>query len=309
MGTMYLSILIPVYNWNVVGLISSLVAEMSTLEDDIELLVADDCSSNLSIKTENEKMLSRTGDSRVRYFSLPANLGRAAIRNFLVEQAAGDIFLFLDSDVLPASREFLRTYLSAFRKEKCDVICGGISYDLRLLNGREYDYRVYFGKRKEAVPAAVRNKMPERFILSANVLVTKHAFVQTPFDESFTGYGYEDLDWGIRLAEKWKIIHIENTVSHLGLETRPEYFAKLKASVPNYLAIRERHSGVFESSLVGRLSQFLLFLPYLMLCALGRAGERLACSSFVPNPIVFILMQVCFSVFLAVEFKAGERRS
>ena len=53
-------------------------------------------------------------------------------------------------------------------------------------------------------------------------------FGMTPFNEQFTGYGYEDIEWGLRLANRWKVQHIENTASHLGLVTKSAALEKMR---------------------------------------------------------------------------------
>jgi len=301
-----LSILIPVFNWDATALLERLLTECAGSAGDIEILVADDSSSDGASKERNEAFIARADNPVLKYFPLTKNLGRAAIRNFLVKRASADFLLFLDCDVIPDTGDFLRAYLSSIQTGDYEVICGGISYQQRILAGRDYDYRVYFGNKKEAAPADVRNIAPGRHLLTANVLVRKEAFLQTPFDEGFVGYGYEDMDWGLRLARQWRVLHIDNTVSHLGLDKKVDCFAKMRASVPNYLRIREKYPDQFRGAIVGKVAEVLSYFPAPFLAGGGNIGGRLISAGVIQNLAAFGVMQVSFSLFLALGIKSGR---
>jgi len=58
----------------------------------------------------------------VRYIIREKNVGRSAIRNFLVSQAKGDRLLFIDGDLSLNNPSFIRNYLQT----EGDVVVGGI---------------------------------------------------------------------------------------------------------------------------------------------------------------------------------------
>ena len=85
-----ISIIIPVYNGSkyLHRCLSSILASSYTF---YEIIVVDDCS------TDNSKNIAE--DFGTRVYELSQQSGPAAARNFGVNQANGDILLFLDSDI------------------------------------------------------------------------------------------------------------------------------------------------------------------------------------------------------------------
>lgn len=302
---MDLSILIPVYNWNVTMLLRKILDEINgfSLDDKVEVVVLDDCSTAADILRDNEKFVAENQQAYLHYRRLDQNAGRSVVRNILTERAQGDFLLFLDCDVLPDSGRFIRNYLEYVNRNDHDVVCGGRSYLTRILPGTEYDYYEYFGKRKEVKAAEVRNAMPWRHILTSNVMVRKHVYRAVPFNEQFIGYGYEDIEWGIRLAKQWSILHIDNTASHLGLISKATAHEKMHQAVPNYLLLRRQYPAAFAVSTVGKLAQTLTILPEKMLTALDRIFAQAFLTYSWPGIVAFTLFQFNYSVLLAKELK------
>jgi glycosyltransferase involved in cell wall biosynthesis len=58
-----------------------------------------------------------------RYVFKEVNEGRAAIRNFLAQQAQGEWLLLLDADLTMIDDHFLEKYIEAMKQ--ADVVCGG----------------------------------------------------------------------------------------------------------------------------------------------------------------------------------------
>ena len=185
------------------------------------------------------------------------------------------------------------------------MVCGGVSYRTRLLTGPEFDYHAYLGNRKEVKPAALRNQVPWRHILTSNIMVRKRVFQATPFDERFTGYGYEDIEWGVRLARQYRILHIDNTASHLGLVSKASAYQKMCNSVPNYLLLRELCPQAFAASAISKLVGLLTGCRVGLLNLLDRSLKRrfLACRD---NRLAFILFQLNFAVLLARALKERQ---
>lgn len=306
---MNLSILIPVYNWNVTLLLRKILDEVNgcSLDATVEVIVLDDCSTAAEILFDNEKFIEENQHGYLHYHRLDHNTGRSVVRNILTEQAQGDFFLFLDCDVLPDSKDFIRKYLEYVKRNDHDVVCGGRSYHTRILQGTEYDYYEYFGKRKEVKSAEVRNAMPWRHILTSNVMVRKSVYRAVPFNEQFIGYGYEDIEWGIRLAEHWRILHIENTASHLGLISKATAFEKMRQAVPNYLLLRRQYPAAFAVATVGKLAQTLTILPEKMLTSLDRFFAQSFLNKAGSGIVAFLLFQLNYSVILAKELKKELR--
>jgi glycosyltransferase involved in cell wall biosynthesis len=273
----------------------------------VEVIVLDDCSTAADILLDNEKFIKENQHAYLHYRRLDRNAGRSVVRNILTEQAEGNFFLFLDCDVLPDSGRFIRDYLEHVQRNDHDVVCGGRSYHTRILQGTEYDYYEYFGKRKEVQSAKVRNAMPWRHILTSNVMVRKSMYRAVPFNEQFIGYGYEDIEWGIRLAEQGKILHIENAASHLGLISKATAWEKMRQSVPNYLLLRRKYPAAFAVATVGKLAQALTILPKKILTVLDRFFSKAFLHRASSGIVAFSLFQLDYSVLLAKELKKGRQ--
>ena len=142
-----LSILIPTYNYDVVSLVTKVHAQcLKQLNQNFEILIYDDCSTDNNIVAKNESLNAL---ENCNFKILPNNIGRSAIRNKLSQDAKYDWLLFLDADVMPISEDFILNYISVINEEPC-VIYGGILYpetdqdDLKTL-------RWHYGKKREAL--------------------------------------------------------------------------------------------------------------------------------------------------------------
>lgn len=306
---MQLSIVIPVYNWDITPLLTRLATEIeeSSLETRVEVTVLDDCSTDAALRSRNEEFLSRQPKGYLKYGALQRNTGRAVIRNLLAAGASGEFLLFLDCDVLPDREDFVRSYLARAEERSYDVVCGGISYRTRILHGREFDYHAYLGNKKEVKAAADRNQAPWRHILTSNIMVRKSVFQATPFDERFTGYGYEDIEWGVRLSQQYRILHIDNTASHLGLVSRSRTYDKMCNSVPNYLLLKRLCPMAFDASSISKVVRLLLSCNSGLLRRIDRILRSSFLSEWLCNRLAFIVFQLNFAVLLALALKEAVR--
>lgn len=222
-----LSILIPTYNYECLGLVEELHRQAQTLSFPIEILVADDGSKE-ELKRNNRKINKL---SNCMFIELKENVGRARIRNFLSEKARYDLLLFIDSDAGLISNFFLQDYVAAIQNN--EVVCGGLLYD-RPLPSEIFSLRYYYGISTEERSAKARNLHPYAQFSSFSFLIRKKTFRQFLFDESFSGYGHEDTAFGIELEKRGiKIKHISNPLYHLGLEKNEDFLHKTEMSIEN----------------------------------------------------------------------------
>ena len=220
-----LSILIPTYNYDCLGLVEELHRQAQTLLFPIEILVADDGSKE-ELKRNNRKINKL---SNCMFIELKENVGRARIRNFLSEKANYDILLFIDSDAGLISNDFLQNYVSAIQNN--EVICGGLLYD-RPLPSPVFSLRYYYGICAEERSAKERNLCPYAQFSSFSFLIRKKTFREILFDESFSGYGHEDTAFGIELEKRGiKVKHIDNPLYHLGLEKNEDFLFKTETGI------------------------------------------------------------------------------
>ncbi|HNV72739.1 MAG TPA: glycosyltransferase family 2 protein, partial [Candidatus Ozemobacteraceae bacterium] len=300
-----ISVLVPVYNWQVSRLSQALLAARKKVyaDDLIEIRFLDDSSPNQSVQADNRRYFDTVSEWGVFYRELPENRGRAVVRNTLSMEAQGDWLLFLDADVVPDDELFLLNYCDVIRSDQADAVCGGTSYRQRTMTGRSYDFYVYLVSRAGEKDAGSRNMVPWRTVLTSNMLIKKILFETTPFDARFLGYGYEDQEWGIRLQHKCRLLHIDNTVSHLGLQTKQEVYRKMRESVKNYHLLRRLHPEMFAASGIARIVRFLESGSAHCLRKLDRLLERAFWALEQPYAISYCTFQLNKAVLLALEGK------
>ena len=233
-----LSVLIPTYNHECVVLVRQLVQQLEVAEIDYEVIVADDGSTDAKTITENQAINALPCS---RYLVRQENVGRAAIRNFLVKEAQYKYVLFIDSDMTILSDLFIRRYL----ENSCDtVIDGGVA-----IHGNEEvlkrNLRYCYEKAEEARHTAPeRQKAPYQHLHTANLFVRRDLMLQYPFDERFRHYGYEDVLLGKTFRQQHvPIEHIDNPLGFCTFETNADFVAKTEEGL--------RTLGLFRDDLRG----------------------------------------------------------
>ena len=250
-----ISVLIPIYNFDIRPLVAELYEELTEMGIDFEIRCYDD-ASYFDFKMINQRVAAYP---HVIYKELEDNIGRSKIRNLLASEAAYENLLFLDCDSQCAETNFIQTYLS-YRDENA-VICGGRKYateppaDVNLMLHWKY------GVEKESIDLATRAKKPYKSFMSNSFMIPKKLFNDIKFNEEITGYGHEDTIFGLDLkARKIPIIHIDNPISHLGLKTAHHFLESAHHAVKN-LAKLYRQNKVDSS--------IKLVKAYKTICLLG----------------------------------------
>ena len=216
-----ISVLIPTYNHVCVALVKGLAQQLEAVGGDYEIIVADDGSTDAATVAENQAINTLP---HCRYIVREENVGRAAIRHFLVREAQQPYVLFIDSDMTLISDDFIRRYLDS----DCDtVIDGGVAIggDPDALKG---NLRYCYEKAEEARHTAPeRQKSPYQHLHTANLLVRRDLMIEHPFDERFRHYGYEDVLLGKSFREqRIPIAHIDNPLGFCTFETNADFVAK-----------------------------------------------------------------------------------
>ena len=229
-----ISVLIPIYNFNVAKLVKDLHAQLSYANVEFEIILGDDASTT---PYNNEKL---TNLQNVSYFSLPENIGRSKIRNLLVEKAIYPFLLFMDCDASIASSLYTNNYIVEISRNLPPVcIIGGVAYRKQKPNPK-YFLRWHYGNKREATDAYIRNQKPYKSFTSFNAVFSKSIFDLVKFDESFSTYGNEDTFFGNQLRNTHiPIIHINNPLYHDGLDTNEEYVRKVETSIDNLITLLE----------------------------------------------------------------------
>jgi len=227
-----LSVLVPLYNFNVVTLIKSLNKQCKFQNIDYEIIVVDDFST-VEYKEKNQILKSI---ENVDYIELNENIGRSKIRNYLIQKAKYPYLLIMDCDAKIKDEDFIKKYL-----EKCNgdvVVCGGTAYYDYPPQDENYNLRWIYGIKRESIPAKIRNIDPNKSFSTFNFLISRNIIEKIKFDESFSKYGHEDTLFGFELKRMGCVVqHIDNQLIHLGIDSNDIFIQKTKQGLNNLLLI------------------------------------------------------------------------
>jgi glycosyltransferase involved in cell wall biosynthesis len=230
-----LSICIPIYNYNVTGLVKSLDEQAKASGFRYEIIVIDDCSSS-EYKIINRDLVN-TGS--VLYLELNQNIGRSAIRNLFLNYVHFDYLLFLDCDSQVIDNQFIIKYLKHCNGAE-KVICGGTLYSTKP-TGRKFKLRWKYGVYRECLSLEKRSKNPYLSFKANNFLIHKNVLAKNRFEEKLTKYGHEDSLFGYSLMQsKLEVININNPVIHDISEPYSEYLIKTGQALQNLYFISSK---------------------------------------------------------------------
>lgn len=233
-----LSILIPTYNDLCVKLVGNLRHQAEAAGIIYEILVGDDGTTDTAVVEKNKEIEQW---QNCHYLVQPQNIGRAAIRNFLAQQAQYDRLLFIDSDMTVVRPDFISKYLSL---DDADVIDGGVAIggDADALKG---NLRYRYEKAAEHEHTAdKRRQNPYHDFHTANFLIRRDLMLAHPFDERFRYYGYEDVLFGKQLrADHIAITHLDNPMGFCTFESNPDFVAKTEEGLRTLHQFRNELRG------------------------------------------------------------------
>lgn len=223
-----LSVLIPIYNFDVRDLVWELHNQALRAEVDFEIILLDDGSEE-EFKSINSVLASL---SNVTYQEEAINLGRSKIRNKLAKLAKYESLLFMDCDSKITGPHYIENYIKLCGKYP--ILCGGTTYSTLKTISTTQKLHWLHGLKREQWPAKVRNQEPNKSFHTNNFFIEKSLLQSIGFNEKMVGYGHEDTLFGLELQKRnVTITHIDNPVLHLGLESNEEFLRKTREGIKN----------------------------------------------------------------------------
>jgi glycosyltransferase involved in cell wall biosynthesis len=255
-----LSVLIPFLRDDPTRVMRALDREARALDGAVELVALDDGTNDLAL-TERVNLAIDDLALPARLITLTDNQGRAKGRNLMAARSRGAWLLFLDSDMLPDSPDFLKTYLALIAAEGPAVACGGFSLNQ---TPRQPQYALHrrMALATDCAPAEIRRRTPEKYVFTSNLLIRRDVLEQEVFDEAFSGWGWEDVEWAMRVSRRRAIVHIDNTATHLGLDTAAAMAVKYEQSVANFARVVAQHHDLVSRYPSYRVARMLKPLPW-----------------------------------------------
>jgi glycosyltransferase involved in cell wall biosynthesis len=252
-----LSVAIPTFRTDASPLIDALAACQRANE--IEIVVHDDGTRDNDLTYRMESAAERASIP-VRIVSATANRGRSGARNQALRHAHAPWVLMLDSDMLPDTPDFIANYLAALAKLPKAVIVGGYSLK-QASNLPRFALHRWQAAVSECLSADARSHDPARHVFTSNVAAHRDILDAYPFDEAFAGWGWEDVDWGLRVSKDFPIVHIDNTATHLGLDDDEALLGKYTRSARNFALVAGRHPETMQATPLFRAASFAKKLP------------------------------------------------
>ena len=292
-----LSILLPVYNCHCRALVTELQRQCVESGTEFEIIVADDGSSVTSYVEHNLRIERLEG---VRYITRKQNVGRSAIRNFLISQAQGEWLLFIDGDLTLDNPHFIRRYLQT----KSNVVVGGIRIggdpDIWKDNLR-YRYEKAYEQKNTLQD---RQCHATKHFRTTNFLAHKDIMMEHSFDENFVQYGYEDVLFGKSLAmDHIAITHIDNPITLDFFESNSEFLDKTEQSLRTLYTFRNQLKGY--SQLLETAEKIKkLHLQKLVNAAYFLVGQRIKKHLQGNNPSIFL-----FNVYKLMYYIHHEKNT
>lgn len=257
-----ISVIAPTFKYNASRLLESLGRQIT--DQPFEVLLYDDGSMSPSLNDTHRQAIEAL-PVPAQFISAKTNVGRSLARNALIARARSDWILLMDADMLPDTYSFISSYLSAIgslAQNRAAAICGGFSLQ-QASSTSETRLHVAQSLASECLPSEERQKQPGLSIFTSNALVHKDVLKQTPFDPGFSGWGWEDVDWGIRIGQSFPIYHINNTATHLGLDRDHDLVRKYGSAGDNFRRLMALHPVETDQMKLARLVKKLRSMPAL----------------------------------------------
>ncbi len=205
---------VVVISWNQREFLQRLVGQLRDQDyprDRYEIVVVDDGSTDGS-----REWLKSLPANDVKTVFGPSERGRSASRNAGIRVACGDVVVMLDGDHT-IQQNYLTIHAERHARERC-VIVGKSDFidhpDFRALN--------HYLNGGGATKLPANAKLPGRYFLTRNCSVPRDLLMDIGlFDETFTAWGGEDLDLGVRLEQTGVPIYGESRCLAMHHHLRP----------------------------------------------------------------------------------------
>ena len=246
-------------------LIKSIQSVFNPNYNSLSLIVIDNGSKDKSVETVKEIF------PQVQIISSQENLGIASGRNFGLKNLLNkdtQYYFLMDSDIVLAERcleELMKVMLSDGRtgvvapiilKENGCLLSSGGKY----IKFMSQPFLLGYGKKISKRRKGFLNKEVD-YVTGAIALVRKEVFTQAGlFDPRFDPYGFEDIDWSLRVKDKGFKIMIagEACATHIG------EFSFFNETPERLYEITKKRFFLARKHLPGFLF-LLFFLPFFFL--------------------------------------------
>lgn len=221
-----LSVLIPIFNFDVTSLVQSLAVQLEKSGNDGEIILLNDGSTDEMVNA-NQALQNIPS---VKFFKNEINEGRMLARQKLSSFARFEYFLFLDCDSEIIKDDFLEKYFELVNRN-IPLATGGRVYTDAPPSDCTYMLHWKYGSKRES-----RQHKPGTTFQSNNFLIKKEVFKLLNTSLKLTGYGHEDSWWGIQFEQAGiSCYYLNNPVLHTNIEIGETYLKKSEQALANLL--------------------------------------------------------------------------
>lgn len=290
-----LSILIPVYNFDIRSLVEELHRQCIVIGIVFEIRCLDDGSWD-TFKELNQTLTALEG---VHYEELTQNVGRSKIRNLLGATAKHPYLLFMDCDSKVNHKNYIQLYIKHL--DKNTLLYGGRTYQDQKPVENDFYLHWNYGIHREQQVAEQRALHPYHSFMTNNFLIPQSIFLEIKFEEQLTQYGHEDTLFGLALQKrKIPIVHLDNPLEHIGLEKAAVFLDKTKMAIENLWFLAQTNQPI-ETKLLNvhqKIKEWKLGKPLLLLDGLINSLIRKNLLSPNANLRVFDFYKLCVLLHL-----------
>jgi GT2 family glycosyltransferase len=232
-----LSVLVPFYKDDPVPLLSSLAEQIDRHQLCVEIVLFDDGEPDPDLNARVETAVF-AAPTAARLLTSRRNVGRAAGRNRLAAAAIGQWLLFLDAD-MTVKDGFLSNWLNLIDGYEFDAAFGGYTADP--VTERAHNLHAALARTSDENTATHRSELGATAFCTSNLLVRSDIMRKVRFDEHFTGWGWEDVDWAVRAEQVGALAHFDNPAGHSGWQSADVLLGKFRDAAHNYSRLLEKH--------------------------------------------------------------------
>jgi len=263
----------------------------------LEVLIVDDGSRHHPVSN----LIEANETALVRVVALGSNAGRSAARNRGASEARGRYLIFMDSDCLPVSPNFVAHH--------CAVLDAGHTASCGDIRGPDDT----FWSRYQATSSERRRRAftQGRIYMgtSQNLAVRKHEFLAAGgFDTAYRQYGFEDRDLLIRIGETGRVGWADNaSVIHRDeLDLRTVLLKLREAGASGAGRFRTSHPEAYRDLGYGRADvsnraarRVVVKLVASLVFGIAPALDRIATKGWLPFPVAAWLVRATSAVAFA----------